>query len=560
MGGQSGVMKSNPSNQDVGMSVGSMPSRGHLGVGAHQQQANNQNNLYAQSKQNQLFDKKNDPNFPTPLEIEQFQSQCKFKKFKIYIDLTKHQQQTLREQKVSALDLRMREVLQTFTDFKKILDEEFKTSSKPADTLTSYMFESMLQSTTRNQNVVVLVLLQIVMFELCDDDDDGCMRPAEILQMLQRVERIFARECSRVELQSSVLIHQIADQKAEQNFHFIMGMIKHQNIKKQQEQAKREQSQKDIKNSQGGGAGGAVDSKQAVGEGIISSTYDLDEDNLITYREFMSAIKGLKNSLYKSILPRTLSFVYELNSIFRKHHFIDEGHSEMFGGKHPLSKVGGQQLKDIPNDAKKEYLEMYRPPGIIKTIETAINAKTLLEDKVVNTVPMRNLYRRGKDEKKDERNERIMGNTISGQGAAQAYNAGNDQKGITQKYQEVFQVHVRPENPNGLNFQELYQENLPPEARELDDYVKKFKDKDTSKDKEIQRYQNNAKEKLRRVQNLVPENKIQISALRLEEDADFGDRRGNKMMKAMNGPLVLNQKIKDEEMIERLKDEYGDKK
>jgi len=80
----------------------------------------------------------------------------------------------------------------------------------------------------------------LVMFELCDDDDDGCMRPAEILQMLQRVERIFARECSRVELQSSILIHNIADQKAEQNFHFIMGMIKHQNNKKQQEQAKRE--------------------------------------------------------------------------------------------------------------------------------------------------------------------------------------------------------------------------------------------------------------------------------------------------------------------------------
>lgn len=27
-------------------------------------------------------------------------------------------------------------------------------------------------------------LILIVMFELCDDDDDGCMRPAEILQML----------------------------------------------------------------------------------------------------------------------------------------------------------------------------------------------------------------------------------------------------------------------------------------------------------------------------------------------------------------------------------------
>ena len=153
------------------------------------------------------------------------------------------------------------------------------------------------------------------MFELCDDDDDGCMRPAEILQMLQRVERIFARECSRVELQSQILINSIADQKAEQNFHFIMGMIKHQNLKKLQEQAKKEQSQKDVK--QGGQSttnaqntdpskpGGAA----ATGDGIKIVTYDVDEDNLITYREFMSAIKGLKNSLYKSILPRTLSFV-----------------------------------------------------------------------------------------------------------------------------------------------------------------------------------------------------------------------------------------------------------
>jgi len=32
-----------------------------------------------------------------------------------------------------------------------------------------------------------------------------------------------------------------------------------------------------------------------------------DEDNLITQKEFMSSIKCLKN-LYKSILPRTLSF------------------------------------------------------------------------------------------------------------------------------------------------------------------------------------------------------------------------------------------------------------
>ena len=63
------------------------------------------------------------------------------------------------------------------------------------------------------------------MFELCDDDIDGCMRPAEILQMLQRVERIFAGECSRVNLKSQILLNNIADKKAEKKFHIVMYMI-----------------------------------------------------------------------------------------------------------------------------------------------------------------------------------------------------------------------------------------------------------------------------------------------------------------------------------------------
>jgi len=39
-----------------------------------------------------------------------------------------------------------------------------------------------------------------LLFELCDDDDDGCMTPDDILNMLQRVERVFAQECARVDL------------------------------------------------------------------------------------------------------------------------------------------------------------------------------------------------------------------------------------------------------------------------------------------------------------------------------------------------------------------------
>ena len=60
------------------------------------------------------------------------------------------------------------------------------------------------------------------MFELCDLDDDGCMNPPQILQMLQRVERVFVRECSKVDIESQILLNNIADKRAEQNFHFIM--------------------------------------------------------------------------------------------------------------------------------------------------------------------------------------------------------------------------------------------------------------------------------------------------------------------------------------------------
>lgn len=35
-------------------------------------------------------------------------------------------------------------------------------------------------------------------------------------------------------------------------------------------------------------------------------------------------------------------FRYELNSIFRKHHYTDEKNSERFGGQYPLSRIGGQ--------------------------------------------------------------------------------------------------------------------------------------------------------------------------------------------------------------------------
>lgn len=71
-----------------------------------------------------------------------------------------------------------------------------------------------------------------LLFELCDDDDDGCMMPDDILNMLQRVERLFAQECARVDLESNILNNMVADKKAELNFHSIIGKIQIENFTK----------------------------------------------------------------------------------------------------------------------------------------------------------------------------------------------------------------------------------------------------------------------------------------------------------------------------------------
>lgn len=125
------------------------------------------------------------------------------------------------------------------------------------------------------------------------------------------------------------------------------------------------------------------------------------------------------------------------------------------------------------------------------------------------TVPTGKLFRRGKgDERKEDKYDRGFGSNL---GLAAANSMGQDRREREPNYykrlEDVLTIHTKQENPNTLNFQELYQENLPPAARELGEYVKNIKDKDNSKDKEIQKVQNNAREKLRRVQNLVPENK-----------------------------------------------------
>ena len=88
-----------------------------------------------------------------------------------------------------------------------------------------------------------------------------------------------------------------------------------------------------------------------------------------------------------------------------------------------------------------------------------------------------------------------------------------------------------------LNFEHTYQPKPPPEADELEALVKTFNNKENDKTKEIEKYKKNADEKYRKMKNLVPESKINISSLRMEEFEDgqgAAERRNKSLLRALN--------------------------
>ena len=133
--------------------------------------------------------------------------------------------------------------------------------------------------------------------------------PDDILKMLQRVERIFAQEVARVDLDSHILNNMVADKRAEAKFHSLMGVIERLNAKKK---AKLEKTENTHNN-------GSENQEKEVAE---------EADDLITFKEFVDALEFLRGPKDASsdldskdlrnfdlrILPRTLSFREVLGS------------------------------------------------------------------------------------------------------------------------------------------------------------------------------------------------------------------------------------------------------
>ena len=168
---------------------------------------------------------------------------------------------------------------------------------------------------------------------------------------------------------------------------------------------------------------------------------NITEDYLVTYREFMSALRnGLRSSLYMTLLPRTLSFAdvlesqpyektyevsdvqlddfymfrYELNSVFQSHLFKKEKEQDLYLlGQNPLSKCQGLPVKEMMDHLKKnnetyknrqaefdqllqQCQEIYQPPGVIKSLPTHFEIQSKIDKYVRMVIPTDNLAKRKK--------------------------------------------------------------------------------------------------------------------------------------------------------------------
>lgn len=118
---------------------------------------------------------------------------------------------------------------------------------------------------------------------------------------------------------------------------------------------------------------------------------------------------------------------------------------------------------------------MYRPPGIIQGQQRAYDRNDLPhKEKLWFCNPSSNIYVREQKEA-----PAFKGNDwqLSAEQLEMKCREINNQMSLKNNLQEV--------RTNQLNFEQFYQQQLPPEADELYHLVESFKDKDSSKEKEI---------------------------------------------------------------------------
>ena len=67
----------------------------------------------------------------------------------------------------------------------------------------------------------MMELIPIVVFDLTDIDEDGCLSPDDICKMILAIERNFAKECSIIDSENGSSLYNVATKKALRRFNYI---------------------------------------------------------------------------------------------------------------------------------------------------------------------------------------------------------------------------------------------------------------------------------------------------------------------------------------------------
>ena len=136
---------------------------------------------------------------------------------------------------------------------------------------------------------------------------------------------------------------------------------------------------------------------------------------------------------------------------------------------------------------------MYIPPGIVNDKSKKFSAEIRL------AIPQDNVYIRKKDDRgnknaKDGKSSKVKSVHINN-AASKSKISGQDVKKEAHPLEDQFERR----NGNNVDFEKEFQDNLPPEAIDLKNFVKGIKDKDPNKDKDLEKIQKNAKDHFLRV-------------------------------------------------------------
>ena len=195
-----------------------------------------------------------------------------------------------------------------------------------------------------------------------------------------------------------------------------------------------------------------------------------------------------------------------MNTIFKKTHFRgkDDENSLSFGTS-PLSRVGGMLIKDLPHNEKKNKLELYRPPGIVKKVKYIqkedVKSQFDENDVVLNSVPSSKVYIRnpGKHVQIDE--------DVKPQRSA-LYTDPNAKKHKPTELEKKLKLPITLKPVSEIeDYLELYDTDYPAEYNDLAN-ASKEQNEDDGKEKDIIEMRKKAEKRYKEVKNLLPKESV----------------------------------------------------